>query len=191
MINTRNNIAIGILNGGKSTRMGKDKSLVEYNKKPLAEVIYNKALIFSDEIYFLGNSPLPGSIHNPVIVQDKLTPGPLGGIVALTEIISKGCLMWAIDMPLPDIEDVMTMLSLSDNLTKPVIPYNQQLNLYEPLFAYYPYNLLRNIYLLSHNKTYKSIQSILNALSIEGNAELFEKMENKLKSWNYPIDIIL
>jgi len=181
MINKKNDIAIGILNGGKSTRMGKDKSLVEYNK----------ARLFSDEIYFLGNSPLPDSIDNPIIIQDKPVPGPLSGILALTEIINKGCLIWAIDMPLPDIEDVVTILSLSDNLTKPVIPYNQQLNLYEPLFAYYPYNLLRNIYSMSHTKTHKSIQSILNALSIEGDRELFKKLKNKLKSWNYPIDIIL
>lgn len=192
MIKKNSDILIGILNGGKSERMGTHKSLIKINGEiTISEKIFNHAKTISENVFFLGNSPLPEKIINPVILEDKYCKGPLGALSAISDFKCRGCILWAVDMPLLTENDIELLLSFSSDLTEPVIPFNSTENIYECLFAYYPHNLMKKISKKAKTGKYKSIQYILKELKVKGNCKLYDKLEEKLKSWNYPIDIIL
>ncbi len=99
-------ITLAILTGGKSTRMGEDKSLVTFMGRPLITCVIDRLEQLAHEIILIGQeSPLYRTLGfrmAPDLVVDK---GPLGGLyTALVHaeqplIVVVGC-----DMPFASIE---------------------------------------------------------------------------------------
>ncbi len=89
-----------VLAGGRSSRMGKDKALVELDGRPLIE----HAL---DVLRGAGLTPRIAGAHTeidgfaPVIADEQADCGPLGGVVsALAQMAEDWAVFVSIDMPL-------------------------------------------------------------------------------------------
>ncbi|MCJ0931061.1 molybdenum cofactor guanylyltransferase [Virgibacillus halodenitrificans] len=70
-----------ILAGGKSSRMGTNKSLLPLGGKTSIEHIFNEMSLFTDEITIVANDPTLYRFLNTDIVADRYTgKGPLAGL---------------------------------------------------------------------------------------------------------------
>ena len=90
-----------ILAGGKSSRMGTDKALIEINGQPLIERALHAVGQVTARQMILSNNPerfsYPGVPVYPDLIPGK---GPLGGIyTALTHALTPHILVVAVDMP--------------------------------------------------------------------------------------------
>jgi molybdopterin-guanine dinucleotide biosynthesis protein A len=180
----RNNFFIGILNGGKSSRMGSPKSLIKYRDKPLIEYIYDIAINITKNVVILGGSPVTERIKDSAnIICDDSSFGPLSGIMTGYSKIKTDFLIWAIDMPLVNEEMIKALLEKINFYDGNLIPFNRHINKYETLFAYYLEELLAKASSLMGEDFY-SMQHILKHLSIEGDGDFFDKYRNNLISWN-------
>lgn len=88
-----------ILAGGRSSRMGADKALLELNGKPLIVHTIELARQVSRDVKIVGN-PLTLASYGAVIEDVYRGRGPLGGIhAALTASESDWNLILAVDLP--------------------------------------------------------------------------------------------
>jgi molybdopterin-guanine dinucleotide biosynthesis protein A len=69
-----------ILAGGKSTRMGQDKGLMEFNGKPMVAHVIDAAKKISDQIILVANKEAYNQFGLPVVKDEVFEKGPLGGI---------------------------------------------------------------------------------------------------------------
>jgi len=126
-----------VLAGGKSTRMGQDKSFVQLAGKPMIEVVLMKlAGIFSLPPIIITNSPEQydylGVRVEPDLIQGS---GPLGGIQAgLYYSPSPYSFVTGCDMPLLNREFVHYILSQESGYDVVIPEYNTHLH---PLHALY------------------------------------------------------
>ena len=99
-----------LLAGGKSSRMGSDKGLVEFRKKPMASHILEVvATLFSDVFLISNNDSYKDSGYQvfPDSITDK---GPAGGIVsAIEHANSEWIFVVACDMPFITMEAILKL----------------------------------------------------------------------------------
>ena len=88
-----------VLAGGKSSRMGRDKALLELAGKPLAVHAVTKLQRFCEDVHILSaNRDL--AVYAPLIKDLHLGCGPIGGIeAALTHSRHQWNLLMPVDMP--------------------------------------------------------------------------------------------
>ncbi len=126
-----------ILAGGKSSRMGRDKSLMELDGRPLISVLVGQLIDWFDEVIISSNTPEKYDFCGVRVVADRQAgQGPLMGIAsALDASKSARNLVLACDIPIVDRALIRSMLSgLSD--ADVVVPQNPTGYL-EPLYAAY------------------------------------------------------
>jgi molybdenum cofactor guanylyltransferase len=88
-----------VLAGGKSSRMGQDKALLELAGKPLVLLAVEKLRRVCAEVYVLGNRP-ELEVYAPLVRDLHEECGPLGGIeAALLQSAKEWNLFMAVDMP--------------------------------------------------------------------------------------------
>ncbi|MBL7898849.1 MAG: molybdenum cofactor guanylyltransferase [Crocinitomicaceae bacterium] len=75
-----NNITVLILAGGKSTRMGQDKGLMELDGKPMISYVIDVAKKISERILIVANLESYNQFNLPVIKDVVVEKGPIGGI---------------------------------------------------------------------------------------------------------------
>ena len=94
-------LTVAIQAGGKSTRMGRDKSFVPFEGQPMIEVVRDRVAALGDELILITNNPEPYAYLNLPAYGDIYPDcGPLGGIhSALANAASPYVLMVACDMP--------------------------------------------------------------------------------------------
>lgn len=130
-----------ILAGGESSRMGSDKSLLNYHGLPQAEYLYHLAKSLnlpsfiscrSGQIERLKLSELP-------VITDRFTGfGPLGGILsAMATYPDKAWLVMACDLPLLTSETLNDLIRARDPQKLATAYFNQERKQFEPLFAIY------------------------------------------------------
>jgi molybdenum cofactor guanylyltransferase len=141
-----------VLAGGKSTRMKKDKSYLEYHGKAQAEIIYDLLDKYCEES-FISCRPDQNYAY-PRLEDSYLAKGPMGGILSAMDMDSKcAWLVVACDLPMVDAKTIdfliknrnplkvaTTYLSVAQNLPEPLC------TIYEPhckpvLFRYLSYNI--------------------------------------------------
>ena len=125
-----------ILAGGKSSRMGQDKSLLPVRGKPLIRRIYEQLASRFDEILISTNEPTKHAFLGVRTVPD-LVPGkgPLMGIASALEAAwHERVFVTACDIPVVDLDTVARMLVLAADCDC-VIPVSSVGH--EPLFAVY------------------------------------------------------
>jgi molybdopterin-guanine dinucleotide biosynthesis protein A len=90
-----------VLAGGLSTRMGKDKSTFIYKGIPLYQHAVNALSYFCDHIYIsVSTNQLFSFYYNkPLIIDQELAQGPMGGIVSAMKALQRPMICLACDMP--------------------------------------------------------------------------------------------
>lgn len=145
-----------ILCGGRSTRMGFDKSLIKINGKYLIDIIGGQLEQVFDNVILATNSmgKIKGMKYSGVT---DLFPdiGPLGGIcTALSSNLSRYVFVTACDMPVINIGYVKYMMETVKRLgADGIISCNG--SYFEPLHAFYSVDMLETIENEIKNKNFK------------------------------------
>ena len=103
-----------VLSGGKSTRMGKDKGLIEYHGIPQRDYIYNLLNEVCDETFISIRKDQVPEIPKEyqVIIDDDIFRGPYNGILsAHQKYPNVSWLVLACDLPLISIEALKELIS--------------------------------------------------------------------------------
>jgi molybdopterin-guanine dinucleotide biosynthesis protein A len=99
-----------VLAGGQSTRMGRDKALLELHGRPLIEYALEKLRALNFSPYIIGPRPDLAAFA-PVIPDIHRNAGPLGGIeAALHATDAEQNLFVPVDLPLLPIEFLRWMI---------------------------------------------------------------------------------
>ena len=91
----------GLLIGGKSVRMGRDKSLLEVGGETFAEKQYRILSEKCDQVFLLGSGVLPESLRDaPRLADPPSIEGPIAGLITAGRFApSADWLILAVDMP--------------------------------------------------------------------------------------------
>jgi len=125
-----------ILAGGKSSRMGRDKALLEFGDETLIERLYRTLRGVFEEILISANDPKTYEfVGAPIVCDVYEKEGSLAGIHAgLLHAASDKCFFVACDMPFVNTELVRYLARFADDYDV-VIPMSR--NGLEPLHAFY------------------------------------------------------
>ena len=127
-----------VLSGGKSTRMGKDKGLIEYHGIPQRDYIYNLLNQVCDETFLSVRKDQVTEIPKEfqVIVDEDVYKGPYNGILsAHQKYPNVAWLVLACDLPLIDVAALKELIK-ERNTTKFATAFAVKENpLPEPLCA--------------------------------------------------------
>ena len=125
-----------ILAGGKSSRMGREKGLVEFHGKPLIQYGIDLLSQLTDRILISSGNP-DYRVFDRELVPDEITgQGPAAGLAAsLKYSNTKWNLVIACDLPFLEAEFVDCLLEAEGDF-QAVIPTHDN-GIYEPLAALY------------------------------------------------------
>ena len=139
-------LSIVIQAGGKSSRMGKDKGLMDFGGITLVEYIYQQIREIGDEILLISNQPYEYHFLSiPVYTDVQPGIGALGGLqTALTYSRAPWVLVLACDMPFINIKLIEFMLSFRDS-NDVVVPLLGKKQFAEPFRALYSRAILPEI----------------------------------------------
>jgi molybdopterin-guanine dinucleotide biosynthesis protein A len=131
-------IAVFVLAGGKSSRMGRDKALLEIAGEPLIVRTVRLAHTVADPVRVVGGATRFAPLALDTIEDDTPGQGPLGGIAtALRTTAAEWNLILACDLPYLTRRWLEYLTSLSQKSpADAVVPCNRRQN-YEPLCALY------------------------------------------------------
>ena len=148
-----------ILAGGKSSRMGFDKSTMTLdNGKLIDNTISQLEFIFDDIIISVNSIDKKNRFNYENIVVDKVAEaGPLGGIISAMEIAkTKNLFVIPCDMPFIDLNYVDYLMK---NIVDNQIIISERNNYFEPFPGFYSKSLIPRIEeLINHNR--RSIRAI-------------------------------
>lgn len=144
-----------ILIGGKSSRMGTDKGLLNYHGKPQREYLFDLAKKFCSEVFFSCRAEQQFSEQS---IIDTYTLGPMGGILsAFDSNPNTAWLVVACDMPLIDKINFQILINHRNKEKIATAFLNPETNAPDPLFTIYEpkaFTLL-NTYVEAGNKSPK------------------------------------
>lgn len=129
-----------IMAGGKSSRMGTDKGLMEFNNRPLVSYVLETFKPVAHRTLLVGASEDYSKFGVEIIPDLHADLGPAGGILtALSHSNRKWNFIAACDMPFIDIE-LVNKLMLSAQGADIIVPVTE--NGWEPLCAVYSKDIL-------------------------------------------------
>ncbi|MCY7409300.1 MAG: molybdenum cofactor guanylyltransferase [Chitinophagales bacterium] len=129
------NISAIILAGGKSSRMGSDKGLIEFHGKKMIEHLLDLLQPLFENVFIISNNEAYKNFHVPVFEDVHKNFGPIGGLHSgLTHSSTHQNLFVACDLPFIN-QELIEFILEKQNEFDAVIPYHQ--NLPEPLCALY------------------------------------------------------
>ncbi len=147
-----------ILAGGKSSRMGKDKGLCEFNGKALVTYAIETLRPLCSHLIISANH-FPEKYEQygiPVIADEIKDIGPMGGIyTCLKNSTTQHNLVLSCDTPF--VGTILLKHLLSQIQNEQIVSPAHHTFLIEPLSAYYSTNVLNQIQLAIKQKDYKLI----------------------------------
>lgn len=168
-----------ILAGGKSSRMGEDKSLLKIKGKTLTELAHNAIKDFCDEIIVSSNSQ-ENIIFNTKHINDIYKGiGPMGGIYSALKISSNETnLVVSCDMPFVSKEYISFILEQSTNFDVCISSFEEKMFPFPGIYKKNIINLLKNEINNKHYKLTKFIGKVNNIIIDFETSDLFynEKM---------------
>ncbi len=173
-----NNITAAILSGGKSSRMGYDKSLAILNGIPIIEHVINSLKNIFNNIVISGEKPYS---NYPLIKDIYKNRDSIGGIYSvLKSIDTEYAFITACDMPFIEENAIKLLLNNIDN-NHLIIPKIK--GKFQPLFAIYSKSCILPIEeLMSTNKL--KISHLINKVKTKIiNEEDFKKICNVNKNF--------
>lgn len=185
-----------VLSGGKSTRMGTDKGLIEYHGVPQREYLYNLLSQVCENTFISlreeQEDELPAAIKT--IVDLNEFKGPYNGLLSAHKKYPEvAWLVLACDLPLMDLDALKELISQRDSAKESTAFALKENPLPEPLCAIWePHALQQSItylesgngtcprkYLINHDTKLvfpKNENVLLNANSDEDYKEALEKL---------------
>lgn len=133
-----------VLIGGKSTRMGTPKHLLESNGVTWLELILSRLQERTEKVVISGEGPIPGSLKDITVVHDiPGMQGPLAGILALLQKYpGKSWLVAGCDMPDIEVAALDWLLKYRGPGVRAILPDLNGDGHVEPLLAYYDHSCL-------------------------------------------------
>lgn len=101
-----------VMAGGKSSRMGSDKGLVEFGGKPLVQYAIDSLKSVCDNVLISTHNPVYSQFGLPLIADEIPDCGPIGGIYsALKASTTDQILVLACDMPFVTSETLLKLIA--------------------------------------------------------------------------------
>ncbi len=184
-------ISAALMAGGKSTRMGRDKCLIEVDGTPMWQRQLDLLLAISSEVFVTApDRPdwLPDNVRWILdAVRDK---GPIGGIAAaLAEAVNNQVLILAVDMPAMS-SGFLKKLAGMTTQESGIVP--QIGEAYEPLCAIYPRAALPGVRDQLLVEEDYSLQALVRRLIQHGLMQSFRVPDAEaglFRNLNFPSDI--
>ena len=128
--------------GGKSSRMGIDKSILKYYEKQQRYHMYNRLMPLCKRVFISCNEEQEGNIEKGYqFIKDGEGFGDVGPIKALltafTKYPEKNLLFIGCDYPFLTLKELQLFSFVCKK--EPAAFYNNSDNMYEPMLAWYPY----------------------------------------------------
>jgi|SRR6185437_4682979 len=128
--------------GGLSSRMGRDKSLLNYHGKPQQYYLYDMLTAICSKVFISCNKSQSNEIpqdYNIIIDSEKYNEiGPMGGLLSAFEKYPKACfLVVGCDYPFMNTEDLKIFLDCYKNDHPAATYYNDKEQVREPLLGLY------------------------------------------------------
>ncbi len=186
-------IAALILAGGKSSRMGTDKALINYQGKPMLQRVYQVATDCTEQVYVLTpwkehyQNILPSDCN--YLIETQPGKGPVNGLSeGLTQISADWILLLACDLPLLDVEIIQSWINkLSQIPTSTLALVPQRADIWEPMCGFYRKELKTELDdFLESGK--RSFQELLSGIEVEV-LNVDEKADLMLFNCNSPGDL--
>lgn len=130
-----------ILTGGHSSRMGRDKSLIEYNGRPQRDFLFDLLKNFCEQVFLSCRKDQQVPPHLNPIVDGFNISGPLNGILsAFAQMPDKDWLVMAVDMPFVNSQALDLLIRYRDRNKMATCFYNSQEKQPEPLLTLWESN---------------------------------------------------
>lgn len=157
--------------GGLSTRMGIDKSMLDYHGLPQRYYLYELLENICDEVFISCNKHQAATIpskYNKIVDADKYTQiGPMAALLSAFEahpqcsFLTVGC-----DYPFINKAHLTRLIDDVQDTEYVASYYNPESKYYEPLLSDYHYTTNNHLQQQFSNKNY-SIQKILKQLDVK------------------------
>lgn len=134
-----------ILSGGKSTRMGTDKGMINYHGQPQRDYLFNLANKFCDKVYFsIRDNQQEEFTTKPYLIDEDKYKGPFNGILsAHAKHNNVAWLVLACDLPLLNAATIEKLVNARNANKNATAFATHQTKLPEPLIAIWePHGLL-------------------------------------------------
>ena len=185
-----------VLCGGKSSRMGTDKSMLQYYDKPQRYHVYDMLLPCCEQVLISCDHKQLKNMEAgyPAIPDDEAFSniGPMGALLtALTQFPKKNILLIGCDYPLLK-ADELERFSKQCKET-PATFYNKEAAIYESMLGWYPYSCfeaLKQLFkagefslqqLLKKTKALQYLPADINSIKSIDTSEAFLKAYNSIK----------
>ncbi len=186
-----------VICGGQSTRMGTDKSMLQYFNKPQRYHVYDMLLPFCEKVFISCNAEQTKNIKAGYnFIQDDETTGNIGPIGALltafTQYPNINILLIGCDYPFLKADELQ--LFSHQCKKKPTAFYNKEDDVYEPMLAWYPYTFFDKLktmfqenqfslqHFLKNNNAIKYLPVDIKSLESIDTSEAFNIACNSIKS---------
>ena len=138
-----------VLSGGKSTRMGKDKGVIQYHNLPQREHVYNLLSQVCDKTFLSIRKEQTSEISKDIasIIDKDEYKGPFNGLISAHKAYPKvAWLVLACDLPLLDLKAINQLISARDCKKYATAFATRKSGLPEPLAAIWePHGLYNSI----------------------------------------------
>lgn len=173
-----------VLAGGKSTRMGKDKAMLEYHDMPQYQYTHQLLEAFCDKVYLSCREDQVDNFSDYEIIKDTFTGlGPFGAILsAFRENPNVAWLVMAVDLPLADAPFLKELCAARNTSKQATAILNPATDFPDPLITIWePRSYATLLQFLAQG--YSCPRKVL----INSNIELIESSQaEKLKNVNHP-----
>ncbi|MFZ1805992.1 MAG: NTP transferase domain-containing protein [Cyclobacteriaceae bacterium] len=123
-----------VLGGGRSSRMGKDKALLDYHGQPQKHHVFQLLEKFCDHVYYSANSH--ATPHDTIIIDAYPFQGPLNGILSAFKYSPEvAWLTVPVDMPFVDEAVLQFLVDQRDASKVATCFYDSEGKLPEPLLT--------------------------------------------------------
>lgn len=126
-----------VLMGGKSSRMGKDKSLLELNNQPLYKIAGQKLALYCNQVFLSINEyqTTENTYDYPYITDRYEGEGPIGAMLSCLYKIETPILFLACDMAFISKDDIKTLINKRNRNNICTTFFHPTREMYEPLFS--------------------------------------------------------
>ena len=176
----KNNISAFILCGGKSSRMGTEKGLVNYNNQPFIQLVIDAIVPITTNIFLVTDNQEYTDFNYPLVADVYKNKGPVGGIFsALDRSETENNLILSCDIPKISTNVIKNYLINNISDQKDVIFLSDDKNIY-PLIGIYNKSVKPKFSeaIKSNKIKLLSLLNELNCQVIKVNPRDFESLKN-------------